>query len=275
MKRYGLKVCDNIYRGMLDKTEITRDHIVQAIQSITDKNLIEAFVQVFKIRDVRGGFGLKDPFYVMLGTLYEFYPEIVTSLLELVPKYGSWKDMFMLLEKGSNIPANVIFEIASRQLVEDEKNILGGPLSLLAKWAPREGKQFSHLAKDFAYSLVGPTNARHSQIMASYRKRVARLNMKLETVETLECANRWDEIDFRLVPMGAMTSKSAAYANENLDGSVRKPDDIKREACRIKYLDFKGALEADPRVYIPIQESRYDPIRARVKDWLEGGWRGT
>jgi hypothetical protein len=75
--------------------------------------------------------------------------------------------------------------------------------------------------------------------------------------------------------MGAMTSKRAAYANENLDGSVRKPDDIKRDACRINYLYFKGDLEADPRVYTPIQESRYDPIRAKVKDWLEGGWRGT
>ncbi|NBO71081.1 MAG: hypothetical protein EBU66_12965 [Bacteroidetes bacterium] len=253
---------------------ITREDIVKVISSISDENLIEVFVQVFKIRDVRGC-GYKDLFYLMMGTLYEFYPGIVTSLLEFVPKYGSWKDMFMFLERGYSIPANVIYEIASRQLVEDEKNFVEGPHSFLAKWAPREGKQFSHLAKEFAYYLVGRTNGKHSQIMASYRRRMARLNMKLETVETLECANRWDEIDFRIVPMGAMNCKRAAYANEALDGSVRKPNDRKREVCRKNFLEFKKDLEENPREHVPIQEDRYNPIRVKVKEWLEGGWRGT
>jgi len=218
----------------------------------TDQAIVDAAVLAFQTRDVRGGKGERTLFHILMNELFVTEPELATMLLELVPTYGSWDDMFTMAFKYPALKGEIL-AVAAKQLAEDEKDLmLGKSISLLGKWAPREDKHFKNLAREFAYHLAGPQHGvKHSQLMASYRKRLSRLNAALKTVETYECGNRWDEINPATVPGRARHIKMRAYMNENVRNSkqLRKPNDEKRNSCREHFQAFfKDAKEGKVKI---------------------------
>ena len=248
-----------LVRGATDET--IRAILSSMLHTGTDQAYEDIVVMAFQTRDVRGGAGERELFYKMMTYLYDIQPLLCQSLLDLVPEYGSWDDMFTL---ANRLPLKAsILDIAVKQLLKDESEAAsGGSISLLGKWAPREGRP---LATEFAH-LLCPTG-KHSQIMSAYRKRLSRLNAALNTVETLECSNRWDTIDPTQVPRSALRIKKLAYLNTTKGGAVRKPNDEKRMACREHF------LASEPSAIEPQHAWRYDPVRERVREWLRGGWR--
>jgi hypothetical protein len=239
------------------------------LSSGSDEVLRDAVVMAFQARDVRGGKGERQLFYDMLQAVHEVKPSLATALLPLVPEYGSWGDMFTIAEGVEGLRPAVLKE-AKAQLEADEAKILTdskASLSLLAKWAPREGKAGSALAREFAKllrssSAANAKGAKHSGVMASYRKRLAALNRHLKTVETYECAGRWDEIEPARVPARAREIKKAAYLNEavkkqrGLEPSLRAPADEKRMACRSNFQSFFAAA-AEGKVKISGADTLY------------------
>jgi hypothetical protein len=247
---------------------------VKAIVALgSDEALKDAVVMAFQARDVRGGKGERKLFRDMLESLWAEKPELVVALLDLVPEYGSWDDVFTLaqeaLDGGRVRLMDGLLNLAVTQLKKDEETVrknnvecAGGgqkaSISLAAKWAPREGKAFGKLAQHMAARLGGPDaqSFKHSQQMASYRKRLSALNRFLDTVEVKECAGDWEEIDPKKVPARAREIKKAAYLNEKLrrEGSrapveFRKPDDPARMACREHFQAFfKAAAEGKVRI---------------------------
>jgi hypothetical protein len=111
--------------------------------------------------------------------------------------------------------------------------------------------------------------------MASYRRRLVRLNAALKTVETLECANKWDQIEPGCVPGGARHIKMAAYLNEvpHRKNVLREAENEKRNTCRKKFREFLYERFENPVSCAPVDDARYDPVRQVVDIWLEGGWR--
>jgi hypothetical protein len=106
--------------------------------------------------------------------------------------------------------------------------------------------------------------------MAAYRRRLSRLNAGLKTVETLECAGRWDEINPSTVPERALYKKRMAYLNLTNDGKPREPTNERRVACAKNFQNFLYS-EKEP---LPLDmEERYEPVRALAREWLDGGWR--
>jgi hypothetical protein len=215
----------------------------------------EEVVNAFEARDVRND-GRRDDFYSFMAK----YPDLAIHLLPLVPVYGTWNDMFKLASQQPRLK-QTIFELAAKQIEQDEKNIGSNtPLSQVGKWAPREGKALGHLAVEFAKYLVDTSsNVKHSQIMASYRKRMSRLNVALKTVEVYECSKRWNEIEPELIPIKALKVKSRAYLHEN------------RPICRQKFIDFFN--NGNTRHPESVNKARYDPVRAVFQEWQQGGWR--
>ncbi len=223
----------------------------------TDEALLDAVVMAFQARDVRGGKGERKLFRDLFAGLHAERPELALALLDLVPEYGSWDDLFHLAAEVPVLRA-AIFTVAEKQLTADEAAVAEGEgtpsISLLAKWAPREGKQFSALATAFARFLArsAPAPLKQSQLMAGYRKRLAPLNRYLQTVEVKECAQQWGSIDPKRVPARAREIKKAAYLNEKVrkDGrsshgvlELRKPDDPDRMACREHFQAFFKAAD--------------------------------
>jgi hypothetical protein len=266
----------SLLSGKLHRGIFSSDHDKDLLSSIdtilngSDQDLIDLIALAFEVRDVLQGDGNRKYFFMILRAVYEKYPGLVESLIRYIPAYGTWKDVFVLAEF---VPKTIIFNVAAMQLEEDERNIIyNRPISLLAKWAPREGKEFHYLAVSFAYYLAGRVNAKHSQMMKAYRRRMARLNLAMMTVETLECSRRWDEINPARVPTTAFKRKLAAYLNETSLGAPREPNNIRRNQCRENFLTFLNTRHHTPPRY---DETRYNPIRAAVREWIEGGWRGT
>ena len=213
-----------------------------------DQGLIDVVILAFQVRDIRGGRGERQLFYTMLSNLYLKYPSLVMELMQLIPDYGSWMDVFKLMGYISNPSHRIqVKEIVRKQFLKDESAVAtGDKLSLLGKWLPREGNKYSALAKELAQYFWehDERSLRKSiNVMGSYRKRCAAMNKALETVEILECSNQWDKINPHNVPARAMQTKMAAYLNESGQESensltLRKQNDPVRMACRENFKTF-------------------------------------
>jgi hypothetical protein len=154
--------------------------------------------------------------------------DIASHLLDLVPHFGYWGDIFTILEKNP-LEKSAIFELVKKQLADDEVAMADKkPASLLAKWIPREGKPY---AKDLAGSLS--TKPLIQARLADYRKRISALNKYLQTTEIAMCAGSWDKIIPEKVAGRCMKLHTKAFLNEQLNGhGLRKPDDEARMSCR-------------------------------------------
>lgn len=244
------------------------------ILNASDQELTDAVVLAFQTRDVRGGKGERKLFQDLLMILHGVKPDLASALISLVPEYGSWDDVFTLgaaALKAEKWDLHVkILQTAHAQIYADEcevqdyeaaveaANAAGTEpppkpsISLVAKWAPRENKQFHKLAICLASNLVGRrtmSSARaqqYSQKMSAYRKRIAALNKYLDTVEVKECAKSWGQINPAHVPARAREIKKAAYLNEKVSKGgrrygapeLRHPDDADRMACREHFQAF-------------------------------------
>jgi len=233
---------------------LTPDSICNGMNAIwsigTVKAVEDAAVLAFQTRDIRAGKGEKDLFAHMWQCIYKKHPELAEALVPLIPDYGSWNDVVHFAAKE---PSHPFLDLLVKQIRADEEALVAGAkLSLVGKWAPREGKQFDAVAKQLAMRLSAHVpGLQMSQRLATYRKRMAKLNAALKTVETFECSNRWDEIDPTLVPGRAREIKKRAYLNETVKGhgQFRHPTDEKRMTCRDHFQAFfKSAAAGDVKI---------------------------
>jgi len=110
-------------------------------------------------------------------------------------------------------------------------------LSLCAKWVPREGSKkhswlFKRLAKDFykdydfmkkegktAESRLGRLN----KCYMDYRKMLADLNRRIDTVQIKQCGNVWSTIDHNRTTSVTVSRNKRAFLNVNKKGEIRSP----------------------------------------------------
>jgi hypothetical protein len=215
----------------------------------TSEAVEDLAVLIYQARDIRGGKGERQLFSTLMALLYGKHPDLVYALLEFIPEYGSWDDVFTIAmaAKGYREPVvEALLDMAVKQIKADKAALdaaepgTAPKLSLVGKWAPREGKQFDPLAILMARKLAaGTPGLKHSQMMSGYRKTCSSLNTALKTVETFECSSRWGEIDPKMVPARAREMKKQAYLNETVHGhDLRHPDSKDRMACREHFQTF-------------------------------------
>lgn len=203
--------------------------IQEKFEKILEEGHVEdAFVLAFMNRNIRGGKGERDLFYEMYSVLLRKKHDIASHLLDLVPHFGYWGDIFTILEMNP-LEKNVVIELVKKQLADDENAMADKkPASLLAKWIPREGKPF---AKELTAALSKKPLIQAR--LADYRKRISALNKYLQTTEIAMCAGSWDTIKPEKVPGRCMNLNTKAFLNEQLKGrGLRKPDDESRMSCR-------------------------------------------
>ena len=235
----------------------TVDHAVSSILVATSEPRLveELLVLAFQTRDIRGGKGERDASkHIFEALLKDPKTRAVTlDLLDLVPEYGCWQDLFKL----PYYCIGRVQQIVAQQFAKDEATITaykaaqanevsgwGGEekpqkpkVSLLAKWLPREGQPG---VIEMACALVPGTMMRGTR-MKDYRKRVSAVNKFLQTVEVQMCAKDWEEIVPGSVPGRAVKKYVKAFLNEKgttrkgeaaPKGVLRHPDDPVRMACR-------------------------------------------
>jgi hypothetical protein len=70
---------------------------VVAVSGIYNKAMRDLFVMAFQTRDIRGGKGERKLFYNFMRVLAAYDGPAVKRVLELVPEYGCWRDMWEIL----------------------------------------------------------------------------------------------------------------------------------------------------------------------------------
>lgn len=142
---------------------------------------------LFYLRDVRSGQGERALFRTCLEWLGINFPEIFEKIINFVPEYGRWDDVFFDNKK--------CFELIEKQLKNDIEN---DKPSLLGKWLPtiNASSQTTRAKAKFIATRLGMNNI-------EYRKKVRQLRKNIKTVEEQMSARKWSDINYSSVPSQA------------------------------------------------------------------------
>ena len=219
------------------------------IKAIAELDLADAFVLTFNSRNVRGGKGERDIFQSLFASLVDRNPEIAEKLLDLVPQYGSWRDIMELFAIEPALDS-ALLALIKTQLAADTATtaVEGASISLLAKWLPREHSAKDDLSKKLAAALF-PEAKTVASGRKLYRQTIAALNKRLDTVETHMCSGTWATIKPATVPGRAGKLYAKAFLNLK-DTEARKPSDPDRVACAEHFKEhFARAKKGEATVH--------------------------
>lgn len=186
----------------------TVDEIENKFSKAFFENPTLAVVWLFFARDVRGGVGERRLFRVCLNWLANNKPDVLKSIVSLIPEFGRWDDMFELVNSTDNDIVKCAMDIICDKFIEDNEAIDNGKqnISLLAKWMPSvntSSLKTRVLGKKFA-RFLGMSDAQ-------YRKTLSKLRKHLDVVEVKASANDWNTIKYEAVPSKANIKYKAAF----------------------------------------------------------------
>ena len=246
-------------------------------------------------RDIIDGKGEYALTYMMIHTWHSFFPELAFYAIKCLVdfgdegkthQYGSWKDIKYFCEycKDQGEPVEHPLILYCIQLINDQlrkdSSSQEQSISLAARWAPREKSKFSWiytaLACDYFSCYMETAKTEKSIKMASlkcmteYRKLLAHLNKKLDTLQIKQCGKTWTDIDFDKVTSISLSKQKKAFLNIKPDNSQRS-EEIDRIECANHFNEhiqkavrgevvIKGkrvGMEMFAKQAIEIMESRY------------------
>lgn len=161
------------------------------------ENKILAMRWLFYARDARQGIGERRLFRVVMKHLVESNPEMIIPVINLIPEYGRYDDLWCLLDNEES--AKVVYQIVDKQLKEDWDNMSAGkPISLTSKWMPSINAS-SKKTKEYGKKLCKALHMSERE----YRKALSKLRKYLDVVEVKMSNKDWSEIKYETVPSRA------------------------------------------------------------------------
>jgi hypothetical protein len=199
---------------------------IDSILAMEDKEqaVKDLFVLAFQTRDVRGGKGERAVSYEMFKYLLDnaVYTSLASDILDLIPEYGCWRDLFQLAETHAKAKDRVL-EITEHQFHKDEATMAGGKVSLMAKHAPREDK-YPEQYKALANRLFA-SEPKYSRRLKMLRQALSAMNKVAKTVEVPMCDKHFADIDPAAVPGRALQKYTKAFLNQ--PSTYRHPDHLR------------------------------------------------
>lgn len=171
-----------------------------------EENETLALKCLFYLRDCRGGQGERRFFRVCYKWLAEKMPQVARRNFEQISEYGRYDDVVYTLI-GTPLE-NDALDFIKKQLALD---IECKTPSLLAKWLPSENasayetKRMGNIVREY----LGMTHR-------EYRKTLSVLRERINLLERLMSANRWDEIEFDKIPSKAGLIYKNAFARRDI-----------------------------------------------------------
>jgi hypothetical protein len=230
------------------------EKIKSFMKTLLTKNkevVVELLVLIFQTRDIRGGKGERDLFYYMLSMFLDTFPSFSYEILQQVPEYGYWKDLWNIYEGVCSEVKEQIDRVVKEQYTKD---LSAEHPSLLAKWLPREKSEFDSLAKHFAEVFFPDADRTNSEHMRLYRKSVSDLNRRLQTTEIKMCGQTWADIVPHHVPGRLMKKNKDAFFNNPTKRQTRRnaeyryPDNEDRMKCRKNFKEYVEELKTGKKV---------------------------
>jgi hypothetical protein len=235
-------------RGL--ETSYLSEHTQKIFHYHSPEEIKDLFVMAFQTRDIRGGKGEKKLFYEFVKILFSYDPLTTRNLLQLVPEYGCWNDMWEIITLEPSLE-DTIFLLVKNTFEQDWENYCAEEyqkLSLLSKWLPREGSgRYPALPKKLAH-LLYPSESSERKRMIFYRKSVSAMNKALNTVEINMCGKSWSSIIPENVPGRCLTLHTKAFLNEptssKSETTLRYPNNTDRLECREHFLEFIESMKS-------------------------------
>lgn len=169
------------------------------------ENKILAVKWLFYARDIREGLGERRLFRVVLKDLALSNPEMIIPVINLIPEYGRYDDLWCLLDNAET--ASVVYKLVNDQFVKDLENMKNNKsISLLAKWLPsinsssKETKRYGRMI----CKTLGLTER-------EYRKALSAARKYLDVVEVKMSNKHWNEIKYETVPSRANLIYNSAF----------------------------------------------------------------
>lgn len=184
---------------------MSEDNIIKRFKKAFCEDKVLAMKWLFYARDVRQGLGERRLFRVVLSDLVHTNPEMVIPVINLIPEYGRYDDMWCLLDNDES--AQAVYNIVNIQLREDISNmLLNRPISLLAKWLPSINAS-SPKTKEYGKKLCKALKMSQRE----YRKTLSQLRNYLDVVEVKMSDKNWSEIKYEAVPSRANLIYNKAF----------------------------------------------------------------
>lgn len=227
----------------------------------TQVDVLKSFLfrTVAHTRDCRRdgkGRGSRDPAYYIWMQMVTMFPawraELKDMLHPFIRKYGSQGDINRLWKYAGETLSDdsgclvqnwlVDFWVELMEAMELQMRDGRIPCDLTAKYLPREGKQFSHMAKLVAKKFCQKKriNCTHSKV---YRQLCSKANRRLNTTEIMMCDRRFKEIKFSNVPGRCLSKNRLAWENLSKDSCMRSTDPDRVE-CASNYHTHLESLSA-------------------------------
>ena len=172
---------------------------------------ILAMKWLFYARDVRGGLGERRLFRVVLADLVKSKPEMVIPVINLIPEYGRYDDLWCLLDDDES--ATAVYQIIDKQLKADWDGMAAKkPISLIAKWMPSINAS-SAKTKEYGKKLCKALGMTERE----YRKALSKLRKYLDVVEVKMSDKNWSAIKYEAVPSRANLIYNSAFLRNDED----------------------------------------------------------
>lgn len=179
--------------------------IVRRFKKAFCEDKVLAMKWLFYARDVCQGLGERRLFRVVLADLVNSNPEMVIPVINLIPEYGRYDDLWCLLDNPKS--AKVVCQIVDKQLAQDWANMSANKsISLLAKWMPSINASCEETKRR-------ATQLRKALHMSerTYRKALSKLRKYLDVVEVKMSEQNWSEINYESVPSRANLIYNSAF----------------------------------------------------------------
>lgn len=208
--RSTLNKCVDLFFSIGSMRGKSKDKVVKLFNEAYNENPSVAAKVLFWARDIRGGAGERKVFRDIIEFLVTNYPETVRKNINLIPEFGRWDDILILL--GTELE-NDMYDCIRAALI----NRTDG---LCAKWMPRKGEVANKLRKLFKMTPK------------QYRKMLVELT---NVVETKMCAKDWEAIDY---------SKLPSVASSRYQKSFKRNDGARYEEYKTALEDGSAKVNA-------------------------------
>ena len=191
--------------GAAYRTRSDADCIV-LFQKAFVEDPIHALKCLFYLRDIRGGQGERRFFRVVTKWLAAHETEVMQRNLKYVPEFGRWDDLYVFI--GTKLEREA-FKMMEEQIKLD---LTCKTPSLLAKWLKSE-----NTSSEDSRMLANKTRAAFGLNHRQYRKMLSALRARINVVERLMSAGKWDEIEFDKIPSKAGFIYRNAFARHDIE----------------------------------------------------------
>ena len=197
------------------------EDVILMFRQAYSENPVYALKCLFYIRDVRGGQGERRFFRVVMHDLAFWDTEAARRNLKYIPEFGRWDDLYVFM---GTVLENDALQLMKEQLALD---VQCKTPSLLAKWLKSENTSSKESRK-----LASRTREFFGMNHRQYRRTLSILRERINVLERLMSAGKWDEIEFDKIPSKAGMIYKNAFAKHDIDRMIEKNVEIQ------SYADF-------------------------------------